>query len=215
MKRIGITQRVELEPQTGERRDCLDQAWTILFKTLGFDLIPIPNRSESISLWADRIGLDGIVLSGGNDLAHLPNAKNPALERDVCEMALMNWAANSEVPVLGVCRGMQIMNCFLGGSLIRVSGHITAKHSVDACTESNLFLKYSTVNSFHDWGIDANGLSTSLTPLLMAEDGSVEAFQHVSMPWLGIMWHPERHSCHNFDLDSNLLRVHFSSAIKR
>jgi putative glutamine amidotransferase len=155
------------------------------------------------------MGLDGIILSGGNDLADLPNAIKSAPERDACEKNLLSWADNLRVPVLGICRGMQMINCFLGGSLNRVQGHIELKHNVKPCTKNNFFLNYVSVNSFHRWGMDVNNLPSSLIPLLIADDGSVEAFQHVSKPWLGIMWHPERENGHNFDLDCNLLKAHF------
>ncbi len=214
MKRIGITQRVEVEPEYGERRDCLDQSWASLFKVLDFDLIPIPNNHEDISNWAMRMKLNGIVLSGGNDLTHLPNVTKPAPERDACERNLLSWAANLDIPVLGVCRGMQMMNYFLGGSIKSVHGHVACKHDVKPCTKNNLFLNYVAVNSFHGWGIDASNLSPCLMPQLIAEDGSVEAFQHESKPWLGIMWHPERANGQNFILDCNLLRALFSDQHK-
>ena len=55
---------------------------------------------------------DGFILSGGNDLSSLSNSKNISFERDKTEFALLQYANDQSIPVLGVCRGFQIMNVF-------------------------------------------------------------------------------------------------------
>lgn len=195
MKRIGVTQRIEVAHDYEERRDSLDQAWTALFCRLGWDALPVPNVHEDVVAWARRQQLDGLLLSGGNDLCHLPDANRPAPERDATEVALLHWAQLSEIPVLGVCRGMQMINYFLGGTLIQMTGHIACRHSVQASTSlrtGGQLISYHEVNSFHGWGISLEGLAPGLIPLLQAADGSLECVQHEFLPWCGIMWHPER-----------------------
>lgn len=215
MKRIGVTQRVEVVPGYGERRDCLDQAWTVLLGRLGWDLVPVPNNHSDIAAWAQRQGLQGLVLSGGNDLAHLPSAQRIAPERDATEHALLNWASESRLPVLGVCRGMQMLNVWLGGKLEPVVGHVACRHPVWPCENTPLpyaaLSGYSEVNSFHDWGITPAGLAVNLVPHLRAADGSIEAFVHDTLPWVGIMWHPERNNENSAALDLALLQSFFNT----
>lgn len=202
MKRIGVSQRVDAAAAYSERRDGLDQAWARLLGGLGLDLVPVPNSLHDVAAWAQRQSLAGLLLSGGNDLAHLPGASNPAPERDACERALLAWAEAAGIPVLGVCRGMQMMNCRLGGGLAPVSGHIACRHAVRSSADSGFFKDYEEVNSFHGWGIRPLDLAPSLHAQLWAEDDTVEAFRHERLPWFGIMWHPERDngSAHAKDL---------------
>ena len=213
MKRIGVTQRVEVIRALHERRDCLDQAWHHLFAHFQIDLIPVPNTSGDVVGWAQRQKLEGLLLSGGNDLACQANARNPAPERDAGEQALLYWAENKKLPVLGVCRGMQIMNWHLGGTLSELEGHAACQHKVQPVSNASLFNDYYKVNSFHNWGILSSDLSSSLDPLLLAGDGTVEAFKHKTLPWYGIMWHPERVNGGSESLDLALINATFRQPI--
>lgn len=190
--RIGITQRVEEVAAYGERRDCLDQQWFVLLEQLGMVPVPIPNSLENTAAWVDAMALDGFIFSGGNDLAQLPNPSRPAPERDATEAAVLAHAREQSLPVLGVCRGLQMMNTWLGGHLVPVKGHVATRHSVTALGENPLFFPYIEVNSFHDWAIPAAGVAEALQPCIQTAEGGIEAVTHWSQPWIGIMWHPER-----------------------
>ena len=192
MKRIGVTQRVEIIASHGERRDCLDQQWAALLEKLGYLLVPVPNGLSAPDSWLETMGLDGFILSGGNDLAHLPDASRPSPERDATETAILDYTQQHQMPVLGVCRGLQMMNVYLGGNLVAVEGHVATRHSVIPEDGEPLFSAFSEVNSFHDWGIAAEGLAETLLPGARCQDGTIEAARHASLPWACIMWHPER-----------------------
>lgn len=191
--RIGISQRVDTVPAYGERRDCLDQQWFRFLESLGFIPVPVPNRLSNIRRWASEVGLEGVILSGGNDLGSLPGASNVAPERDHTEAELLSWAHAHDIPVIGVCRGLQMMNVWLGGQLVPVSGHTAVRHPV-VCTATTdaLFRAFEEVNSFHNWGVSAEGVAESLIPQCLSAEGEVEAFLHHRLAWAGIMWHPER-----------------------
>ena len=124
MKRIGLTQRVEVAAETGERRDALDQAWAPLVTGMGFVPVPLPNRTSNISAAIDNLQLGGIIMTGGNDLGHLPHAHNTAPERDELEHHLLDLCAERGIPVLGVCRGLQMIACHYGGELSPLHGHV-------------------------------------------------------------------------------------------
>jgi putative glutamine amidotransferase len=196
--RIGVTQRVEVIPSYGERRDCLDQQWFRLLESLGFVPVPVPNSLAEVEEWLDALGVEGLILSGGNDISHLPDASNASTDRDRTESALLAVAQQRQWPVLGVCRGLQMMNVWLGGQLTAVSGHTAVRHGVSSAQDAEAcFLPFREVNSFHNWGIAPEGLAAGLIPQLLSPEGDIEAYLHTDLPWAGIMWHPERETPFN------------------
>jgi len=212
--RIGITQRVEVLPAYGERRDCLDQRWGKLLGFFGLLLLPLPNLLSEMELAFDNMSCSGFILSGGNDLAFLADAKDPAPERDRLEGFVVEYAKKKQLPLLGVCRGMQFMNHYLGGELETVENHVAVRHAVLVEPAVKILGKYGDVNSYHTRGISETGLADDLQAAVYAEDGSVEAFVHKSLPWVGIMWHPEREEpYHKFDLE--LLSTLFKEGWRR
>ena len=193
MKLLGITQRADIANSYGERRDCLDQRWFELIYSLGLVPVPLPNVSiNRIEQLLDGLNISAILFSGGNSLASLgTRASDLAPERDQFEFALFEWALNLSIPVLGVCRGMQLINYCLGGKLKAVPSHTSVRHVVKfvgaLSSEAN-----REVNSYHNWGLSNVELAKNLQPLAEADDGVIEAFQHNSKKIAGIMWHPER-----------------------
>lgn len=191
--RIGISQRVEVISSYGERRDCLDQQWFRFLESLGFVPVPVPNSLSDVDGWLTALGIEGLILSGGNDLSHLPDASNASPERDDTERALLEAAQKHGWPVLGVCRGLQMMNVWSGGQLAPVVEHAAVRHPVTSATDANAcFRPYREVNSFHNWGVAPAGLAADLLSQLTSPEGDVEAFVHRTLRWAGIMWHPER-----------------------
>jgi putative glutamine amidotransferase len=181
LKLIGITQRVVVDPKHGERRDALDQRWPEFLATVGVLGIALPNRPELAVRLASELGVSGLVLTGGNDLAAYGG---DAPERDATEAALIDWARSHATPLMGVCRGMQVILHGLGAPLERAEGHVTASHPVlvDGAPRNvnsyHNFVARKAVPTLHVWGT--------------AADGSIEAIRHDREPILGVMWHPER-----------------------
>jgi putative glutamine amidotransferase len=192
VKRIAITQRVEVIKSYGERRDCLDQQWFNFVFALGYLPIPLPNiDKQHARSYIDELQLDGIIFSGGNSIASLnKHADDAAPERDLFEAALLEAAIEKNIPVIGVCRGMQLINDALNGYLEKIEGHVGHKHKIKSLA-SNYVLP-DTVNSFHNYCIPANGLAHSLIPIATDEHENIEAFVHNEHSILGMMWHPER-----------------------
>lgn len=193
MKRIGLTQRVEEVPGYGERRDCLDQQWTSLLGSLGYCPIPLANRVTDVELYVTTLQLEGVILTGGNDLSGIEGGSNVATERDRFEHLLLDVCANRGLPVLGVCRGLQLMNVHYGGSITPIHNHVNRSHTLSLAHEFFGEKSPSTrVNSFHQFGITESGRAAQLKALAWAEDGSIEAVAHEALPQFGMMWHPER-----------------------
>ena len=181
MKAVAITQRVSVVPAYGERRDCLDQAWTRFLAACGLLPVLLPNVSEAALALCERAGIGGLVLTGGNDLAALGG---DAPERDAVESALLDLAERRRLPVLGVCRGMQMIQQRFAVPLHRVEGHVAQRQLIRIDGERK------EVNSYHHFA--AFDSRPPLEVWAVAGDGVVKAIRHSAAPITGIMWHPER-----------------------
>ena len=206
-RRIAITQREEIVPSYGEVRDCLDQAWTLLLDELGFIAIPVPNALDDVVAWLDKNQIDACILSGGNDLACLKNGSNQSAQRDQAETSILQWSQRNGKKVLGVCRGMQMINTFLGGTMVETEGHVANLHKLSDCC--SWVSNHKTVNSYHNWGISPNSIAEGLKVIAKSPEGFVEAVEHHTLPWLGLMWHPERDSP-AVETDKMLLKSFFT-----
>jgi putative glutamine amidotransferase len=200
MTTVAITQRVAVIPEYGERRDCLDQAWPRFLRACGLLPLPLPNVAEVALEMFRRPDLAGLVLTGGNDLAAVGGN---APERDQTENALVDQAEARGLPVLAVCRGMQLIQHRHGIALSRVEGHVASRQTIAIRGES------AEVNSYHCFG--ARESRPPLDVWAVAADGVVKAIRHASRPITGIMWHPERNSPFAAD-DIALFRSVFEAA---
>ena len=148
---------------------------------------------------------DGLLLPGGGDLdpqrygQSLQGSHAPDMERDARELALLARFAASGRPVLGICRGLQVINVFFGGSLYQdVAGHsqisgIDRLHCVSTRPGSVLFFLYgpeALVNSAHHQAVCR--LGDGLTADQWSGDGLAEALSHQTLPIWAVQWHPER-----------------------
>jgi putative glutamine amidotransferase len=156
--------------------------------------------------------LDGLVLSGGEDLhpevygADLhPETQQTRPDRDRAELALLERALERDMPVLAVCRGSQVLNVGLGGDLVQhlpeVVGSDRHKHTPGEFADHDVDLKEGSrvagllgdrapVKSHHHQGYGR--LGEGLEPVAWAEDGTIEALEHGSKRFaLGVLWHPE------------------------
>lgn len=182
MKLIFINQRVEVIEGYNERRDCLDQQWTALFEKLNCICIPLPNSKVMVRNILMHIKPDGILFTGG-DLTIEYGGIAP--ERDEVEKLLLEYGLKENIPILGVCRGMQAIALHFDIPLNTVQGHIATKHIINGKINRE-------VNSFHGYKIKS--VPKDFTQYAQSSDGCIEAIQHTRLPIMGIMWHPERES---------------------
>jgi len=122
LKKIGISLRVIKDPNYGEKRDAISHDWPRFFEKLNFIPIFIPNTLSNMDLFLDQLELDGIILSGGDELGC-------NIERDDTEEHLLKYGIKNELPVLGICRGMQLINNYFGGTIIKTDNkkHVNLK----------------------------------------------------------------------------------------
>lgn len=158
--------------------------------------------------------LDGVVLAGGGDVdpGRWGGPDHPAIEyvdhaRDELELELAREAADEGVPTLAICRGLQVLNVALGGTLHAhlpdvVDGVVPHKrepqwahrHPVEAEPGSLVADAMGTERaepaSWHHQAVDRPG--AGLTVTAWADDGVIEALELVGHPWLiAVQWHPE------------------------
>ena len=156
------------------------------------------------------LSCDGLVLCGGGDLesalfgqeSHGSNP--PDRVRDRAELALFDAFFQAGKPILGICRGMQVINVALGGDIIQdlppqvrpfhiPDGEEDRVHPIRAAEDSVLFSLYGPVFPVNSWHHQAVGrLGAGLRAVAWAEGGFAEALEHTRRPVWGVQFHPER-----------------------
>lgn len=176
-------------------------------------LLP-PGAKDPIAARAILWVLDGLVLTGGADVdpgrylaERDPRTGDARADRDEWEIALARAALDSDLPVLAICRGMQVLNVALGGDLLQhlpdTVGNddhcpVIGKHGRHEVTLSRgsrvsaLLGDQATVATYHHQAVRL--VPDELTPTGWAADGTIEAFEHRRAAWVvGVQWHPEAH----------------------
>jgi putative glutamine amidotransferase len=150
--------------------------------------------------------LDGLVIAGGPDVDPVrygaerePRTGPPAPERDAWELALIDAALAAGIPLLGICRGMQLLNVAVGGTLVQhIEGHAEVVGAfgwhtvkpVPGTLYADVVPEETSVPTYHHQAVDR--LGTGLLESAHAPDGTVEAVELPSSDWvLGVQWHPE------------------------
>lgn len=176
-------------------------------------ILPLTTNETIIESYLESI--DGLILSGGHDVYPMNYNEEPLQklgqvypDRDYFDFKLLELAIKKEIPILGICRGFQLMNVYHGGSLYqdlsyrenetikhdqKYTSHITT-HSLIVEKETKLFNIFENenlmVNSFHHQIL--NRIGEDLIVSARSKDGVAEAIEHKTYDFmLGVQWHPE------------------------
>jgi putative glutamine amidotransferase len=187
-------------------------------------LPPQPADDEVVRRVLD--GVDGLIVTGGADVDPArygqdaaPETDKPHLERDAWEDALLTAAIDRELPFLGICRGMQVLNVNRGGTLLqhlpdvvgndrfRIGNGEFATNEVVVEPGSELDALVGTklpVKSYHHQGLDAVGDGLRVTA--RTDDGIVQAVELEGVPFgLAVQWHPEEDAAEDARLFAGLV----------
>lgn len=213
---IAFSSRVVRAATYDEARDALSQDWTAWCRRHGALPLVLPN-DETVAcdmLAATRPAL--LVLTGGNDAVPRADGAGDFEEsRNNTELALISRALESGLPILGVCRGMHMLNLFHKGTVQEDLGpvaddHVAKTHRVSLAAPLTGLAGSAVLetNSFHRQGFYADQVGAGLRVCAHCEsDGVVEAVAHPDAPVIGIGWHPERDNPARTLDDAILLRL--------
>jgi len=197
----------------------------------GLDVVDLTQPGETLA------GLQGLLIPGGRDVdpalygeAPHPETQEPHRERDDYEIALLREALDADLPVLAICRGLQVFNVALGGPLLQ---HIESGlhesledggsqwHDVSFTAGSRLCAVYGAtsvlVNSRHHQAVTPELLAPGLRLTGLTADGLVEGFESDAHRWaVAVQWHPERleSDVPGFAEASSVLFMAFADALK-
>ncbi len=206
-KNIGITMRLVENDTYPERRDTISHDWIKYLNRFNLNYYLIPNFQIDFEIYFKSNNIDRIILSNGNDVVDssgifLQDASVNGT-RNLIELDILKTCIKLNIPVLGICRGLQFLNCFFGGKLeprlmqnySSKIDHSKEKHKVEIFDskiletfENNLI----DVNSFHNMGVLEENVAEDMTIVGRAEDGVIEILKHKHHRIFGIQWHPER-----------------------
>lgn len=217
--RIVVTLMVaaaQSEPDIAERKNALYVDSVVRH---GATAVPLDATASAADREAAFASMDGLLLTGGADLDPArygrPNEASRGLEPDRDELEAAAWSAAEAraVPVLGICRGLQAMNAFAGGTLLQdVAGHVGNGWGHGAALTHALRLVAGTttasilepsgaagdlvVNSYHHQAVRPADLAPRFTATAFADSAAgplVEAFEATGGPWrMAVQCHPER-----------------------
>ena len=176
-------------------------------------VLPLLQNEEVIS--ENLLRIDGIIFSGGADIdpkyygkENKGKSKGICYFRDECENAYINFALKADIPILGICRGMQALNVFCGGNLYQdipteyntetvhtLEKPAVAFHNINVIEDTPLFDMVKRVsfctNSYHHQAV--KDVAPYFSVAALSEDGIIESIYHNSKRFvLGVQWHPER-----------------------
>lgn len=182
LKFIAVTQqRINDTTGASKREDTLDRAWLALLDACGCLAMRIPNEPQRAIKFLEAFPFDGLLLTCGNELAA---HGGDAPERDKTEFTLLTHAIHKKLPILGVGRGMQVIQKLFSIPLCAIDGHAATQETIDINGVRE------AVYSDHRFG--ATDTSPDLDVWARADDGVIKAVKSIKHNITGIMWRPDQ-----------------------
>lgn len=197
---IGITTRIIYEE--GIKKQFVNEAYIEYVKLAGFTPIILPmikDMDDVLSL------CDAFLITGGDDL-HSKWYNEPLsdkagtihLEMDEVDKYVIEYAYKNKKPMLGICRGLQAINAFLGGTLLqhieddshkKIEGDVLFDKIPNGSIFDRIYHEHSKINSYHHQCI--KDLAPNFT-ICGYSNGCIEAIEHNELPIIAVQWHPEK-----------------------
>ena len=196
MLRALITLR-EGHNMYGKSTDVLEAAYVEFYESMGIRLLPVSNFTKDFDAVVDQ-QFDLLIVTGGGTLhpRHYLEPHNAELQprRDAMEEQLIMYCVHNNIPVIGVCRGMQHINALFGGKIsYSARFKVPRPRGVDHLARIVNTDRYVKINNFHSDCVYLENMSTMFYPIVVDEENeSVEAFVSPAMSILAFQWHPER-----------------------
>ena len=193
MKKIITSQRIDFISERNEVREGLDTKINLILLKLGYFPLALSNNLGTLSKleimnFLDEICPHGILLSGGNDIGEYE-------KRDTFERTLIEYAIKTRKPLIGICRGMQMIAKYFDVFLDPIDNHVSKKNKISGFIDKEIMC-------FHRFQL--RNCPDNFYILAKSNDGCIEAIRSNKYKMLGIMWHPERGE---LDLiDQNLIK---------
>ena len=195
---VAVTMRLAEAKGYAEQRDAISHDLIVYLDRMGVTPVLVPNTLQNPEEYLGDIGARALLLTGGDDIGPRATESDGAAttQRDLTEARLLAEAVSHALPVLGLCRGLQLINLHFGGGLKRdLLGAIGEKHV--SCTHLIRFAdggREERVNSYHNQGVLLSDLADPLRLLAKSPGGVVEALEHKGKNIRAVMWHPERNN---------------------
>lgn len=184
MKNILITQGIYKDKRNNFYTK-LDLDWFLYAKKMKFNLQPLPINFDLKYL--KNYKFKGVIFSGGNDLySYFKNKEN--LLRDKLEKKLINFFLKKKIPIMFICRGMQLISSMYNIKLEKTLNHVTKNQKIILKNK-----KILNVNSYHNYLIRKIPKNFSVIGTCV-HDNSIEIMEKKSEKILCLMFHPERNS---------------------
>ena len=174
--------------------DFLEHTWINFFESGKHEFLIIPNSVKNLKLiLINEKKPDLVILPGGNNLFGRDKLTKNRLK---IEKELIKYSISKKIALLGVCRGMQVINNYFGGEIKKISGHMKATSKI-FFTEPFFNQKTIQVKCFHNFCIKSNLIPKELKIIATDKRNNVEMFKHYKKKIIGVMWHPEREKNYN------------------
>lgn len=183
--RIGITMRITNADHYFELRDAIAMDWSrYLMKAFpDSKFIYVPNIGSEVVDYIKKWDINTLIFSGGDDIGAAP-------ERDTTEFELLRYAINTKIPIIAICRGLQLVQTYFGGRVCKGDDTFVKNHK----DKSHQLLYNNSiveVNSYHTNMIDEKTLDANFDIFARCTvDNSIEGIRSDTI--LAMMWHPER-----------------------
>jgi len=206
--RVGLTMRIDNDPNYGEPRDAISQDWIKYVLDLGLSPVLIPNSDSLTTSDLEELNFTALIMtSGGNTNIDANGVINDKCDsRDITESLVFNYALKRKFPILGICRGMQFIFKFYGGQLKNINDktHVDKLHDIKLKNGSK-----RSVCSYHEFVCSNRLIPNDLEVWATASDGTIEAIEHKSHRVMGMQWHPER-KYPSASEDINIIKAFFN-----